>query len=215
MVDTKNSSQYWDARFDSGDWTDHGGREQTIKYAHLLVSQWSIASDFCGTILDFGCALGDAIPVYKEAIPKAKFIGLDHSGDAIKQCREKYAKVADFIEGDQGAVPRVDVIITSHTMEHISDDLNIVKTLLTKCRELYVVVPYREDPLFHEHVRAYDEARYDKLGAHTNRVFESEFYSFTWPIVYHVHLKNILRPLFGRKIVRPSKAIMYHFVNHD
>ncbi len=215
MSDNKNSSEYWDDRFGSGDWTDEGGRDQTRNYAHTLSEQWSLTQDFTGTVMDFGCALGDAIPVYQAALPKARFLGLDHSGDAVEKCRQVYGELAEFQRGDQDDVPEVDVIIASHILEHITADLEIVKVLLTKCKDLYIVVPYREDPLWHEHVRSYDETRYEALGPYEWRVFNKEAFKLTWHVIFHIYLKNILRPLMGRKTVKPAKAIMYHFSSHD
>ena len=149
MTDNKNTKAYWDARFGSGDWNEEGGSEQTRQYAGALVLQWRIPANFSGTVLDFGCALGEAIPVYKRALPAAKFIGLDHSEDAIAKCEAAYGDLAEFIQGDHDAVPEVDVIVASHILEHITDDVAIVKALRSRCRDLYVVVPYREDPLWH------------------------------------------------------------------
>ncbi len=214
MIDNKNTSEYWDDRFGSGDWNEHGGQGQTTKYARTLVAQWSITPDFTGKILDFGCALGDAIPVYKTALPAAQLMGLDHSLDAITKCRQNYGELAEFQQGDHDDVPEVDVIVASHVMEHITDDVEIVKVLLTKCKDLYIVVPYREDPLYHEHVRTYDETRYAELGQYEWRVFDKAPYQLTWHLMYHMHLKNILRPLVGKKIVKPARAIMYHFGSH-
>lgn len=213
MTDNKNTSAYWDERFGTGDWLDDGGREQTRRYAEALVGQWALSAGFDGTVMDFGCALGDAIPVYQAALPRARFLALDHSGDAIKQCRADYGELAEFSQGDQHDVPAVDVIIASHILEHISDDIEVARTLLGKCRDLYIVVPYREDPLWHEHVRAYDEHRFEELGAYNWQVFPKEQFRLTWQTFCHYYLKNLVRPLLGRRIVRPAKAIMYHFQN--
>ena len=64
-----NTKEYWDDRFGSGNW-GRGGRRQTFEYAKANVDQLRIPEDFNGTILDFGCALGDAIPVYKTKFSK-------------------------------------------------------------------------------------------------------------------------------------------------
>lgn len=40
-------------------------------------------------------------------------------------------------------------------MKHITDDRFILKKLLSKCKELFIFVPFKENPLYHEHVNYY------------------------------------------------------------
>src|SRR3989304_1575524 len=62
-----NSASYWNARFGGG-WGGHGGREQTRFFAELALRSlpaW-IARDIAVnklTVLDWGCAEGDATEV--------------------------------------------------------------------------------------------------------------------------------------------------------
>lgn len=60
----------------------------------------NISNDFNGTILDFGYALGDAIPVYSKAFPNVKLFGIDISDHAIIECKKRFGLVAEFIAGD-------------------------------------------------------------------------------------------------------------------
>ena len=130
MNNNLNSERYWDQRFSTGHWDNVGGRDHTRLYATALVDHLDIPPEFPGTILDFGCALGDAIPVYLEAYPKSELWGLDHSKSAISKCRTTYGNVAKFIHGNQNDVPLVDVIIASHILEHIEDDHEVARKLM-------------------------------------------------------------------------------------
>lgn len=155
-----NTKQYWESRFKSGSWNKSGQR-QTREYANANVKHMELPFNFAGTLLDFGCAQGDAIPIYKEAFPNAKISGIDISDSAIETCQQRFGDIAGFISGDFTNISKKDVIIASHIMEHLSDDKNIVRDLLSKCKNLYVFVPYKEYPLYHEHVNYYDEKYYN------------------------------------------------------
>lgn len=85
-----NTKEYWDERFGSGNW-GRGGRRQTFEYSKANVDHLRIPEDFNGTILDFGCALGDTIPVYKTKFPKAKIGGYDISQEAIDYFKRNYS----------------------------------------------------------------------------------------------------------------------------
>lgn len=165
-----NTKFYWDDRFRSRNWR-HSGREQTRRYAESNVKQMNIESGFQGSILDFGCALGDALPVYRAACPFANLFGTDLSTEAIVQCRKNYGQIASFDAGTYETVTPKDIIIASHVMEHITDDKVIVSHLLEKCRCLYVIVPFKEDPLYHEHVNYYEEDYYRSFNVSMIKTF--------------------------------------------
>ena len=208
-----NTKEYWDKRFLSGDWEDKRGRRQTKQFAESQVHYFKIAHDFAGVILDFGCGLGDAMPVYRATYPNASLIGIDISEAAIVRCREIYGDYATFIQGDHTKVPKVDVIIASNVFEHLSNDIEIAIQLLTKCKDLYIIVPYRENVnLGNEHIRSYDKHHFRGIGNYDFSIFFSKGWgSSGWKSWIDVYLKNILRSLFGRKIVHASRQIMYHF----
>ena len=72
-----NTKSYWDKRFVSGDWEQKQGRSQTRNFAISQIPKLSIDREFSGILLDFGCGLGDALPIYKKFYPKAKLMGID------------------------------------------------------------------------------------------------------------------------------------------
>lgn len=206
-----NSRDYWDARFGSGDWAKVGGPSQTREFALAQVRRLPLPRDFAGVLLDFGCGLGDALPVYRATWPNAKLVGVDFSADAIEQCKRRHGDVASFVRADHTDCPAADVIVCSNVMEHLDDDLGVARALAARCRTLYVVVPYREQFLIDEHVRAYGDDAFAELGARRIAVFASRGWSqyglrARW---WQIHLKNLLRPLFGKPRLRRRLQAMY------
>ena len=69
-----NTKQYWDNRF-THNWEKWNGRLQTRYFAEDQAPYLELPPNFDGIILDFGCGLGDAMPIYRKNFPKAKLIG--------------------------------------------------------------------------------------------------------------------------------------------
>ena len=207
-----NTQEYWDHRFSSGDWEDRRGRWQTESFARAQIPHLGIARDFAGTIVDFGCGLGDAIPVYREFFPKAILTGVDISGEAIKQCRQKYGRTASFAQGDYLAVPEADIIIASNVFEHLPNDRLIARHLISRCSSLYIIVPYRERPLDPEHINRYGRDYFHEIGGYDWRVFTCPGWSqYGRRLIIDVYLKNIGRLFLGRPIRRRGKQILFRF----
>lgn len=200
-----NTSEYWDNRFSSGDWEDKKGRKQTADFAREQVVRLGLPKSFSGTILDFGCGLGDAMPVYKKFFPQARLIGLDHSKEAIEKCRQNYSHYASFIHGNVDNVSPVDVIISSNVFEHLTNDVDVARKLGTKCRRLFITVPYKEtiqSQEQNEHVNTYDEDSFSELLCLRREIFASKGLGQKnwWGVLYHVWVKNIFRFIIRGKI---------------
>lgn len=213
MEENINSQAYWDRRFASGDWEEKRGRWQTENFARGVVPQLHIKNNFEGTILDFACGMGDAIPIYKEYFSKAKFVGVDISQSAINSCRKRHGSIASFVQGDYNSVPAVDVIISTAAFEHFTDDRKIAKHLLSKCKSLYIVVPYKESPLYLEHVNTYDEHYFADVGKYTYKVFPCVGWTpfgirNLW---YQTYFKNIFRFFLRKPLRHRDMLILFHF----
>lgn len=213
-----NTSEYWDRRFSSGDWEEKKGRKQTADFAKEQVVRLGLPNTFSGTILDFGCGLGDAMRVYRKAFPQAKLIGLDHSREGIEKCRQQYSQFAIFIHGGIEDVPSVDVIISSNVFEHLTDDLDMADNLIKRCKKLFIVVPYNETILSkdqNEHVNSYNEWSFHSLPCLRKVIFESVGLGKKkwWKILYHVWFKNFFRFVVRGKVWTyiPPKEIMFEF----
>jgi len=214
-MDNINTKEYWDFRFESGDWEEKRGREQTRLFAEEQVGLFGLPESFSGTITDFGCGLGDAVEIYRRHFPKANITGIDISSNAISKCREFYGSIACFDQGEAEDVNYSDVIIASNVFEHLTDDKRIASVLMNKCNTLFIVVPYNERIVpGTEHVNSYSRHSFDYLGHVTYQIYRSKGWgSRGLRLLYNVYFKNIFRPLFGKKFARVPKQIMYKVTN--
>jgi len=218
MCHNVNTQAYWDQRFASGSWERNRGRQQTADFALGQIPYLCIPADFAGTLLDFGCGLGDAFPIYRHHYPRATLIGMDLSASAIALCRREYSGIATFLQGDHTAVPKSDIIIASNVFEHLSDDRQVAEILLTACVSLKVIVPYKEYPLTYkpppgsEHVNIrYDEQYFQQLDPYETTVFPCRGWSeYGFKLWYHIFFWNILRRMLALPL-RPRKMqILFH-----
>lgn len=203
-----NTKQYWDNRF-THNWEKWNGRLQTRYFAEDQAPYLELPPNFDGIILDFGCGLGDAMPIYRKNFPKAKLIGMDISSIAIDKCREKYGNLAEFICGTAEDIPNVDVIISSNVFEHLSNDLYLAENILKKTKKLYIIVPYQESPLFGEHINSYSEDYFNSLGVLWFKTFYSRGWSEYGFRLFKLRIKNIFRYFFKLNMRPRAKQIMF------
>lgn len=205
-----NSLEYWDVRFGSGDWERKGGFSQTRAFAEAQVPRLGLGRNFSRTLCDFGCGAGDAFPVYREAFPTAKLVGVDFSSEAIRICQKHYFTLGQFIVGGVEAVPRCDVIIASNVLEHIEDDELVVHALALRCSRLFLIVPYRERPLTSEHLRSYDEQSFARFPVLRRTVYASRGWSeYGWSRYVSINALNVARWFLNRPMRRRNMQVMY------
>ncbi len=203
-----NTKSYWDNRF-KGDWEAKSGRSQTASFAKSQIPHLDIESEFDGTILDFGCGLGDAMPVYRGFYPKAKLLGVDISSVGIEKCRKTYGHLAEFLIGTEKEVPNVDIVIASNVFEHLTNDKEVAKEILRKAGRLYIIVPYMEEPLMDEHVNSYDEFYFSGLNVLWFKVFHAEGWTESGFRLFKLRVRNLIRLLTGQAMRPRSSQIMF------
>lgn len=208
-----NSQAYWDHRFASKDWEARGGRTQTQSFAIALARRIRLPGSFAGTILDFGCGLGDATPIYASRFPSARILGMDISPAAVADCTKRYGNIAMFSQGDHTNVPHADVIVASNVLEHLSDDKAVVTSLLRQCSMLVVAVPYREHPVNGEHLRSYNELSFQSCAPYRHEVYNCPGWTEYGlrDLYVNVYAKNIARLLLGRPMRRRNRQIVFEF----
>src|SRR6476646_11350785 len=121
-----NSIDYWNQRLFT-DWIAEGGRKQTAFFAGMCCAElpdWLVEDVRTQrlSILDYGCALGDALPVFRRAFAASPIRGADVAEAGLGLARALYP---DFefsrIDRAEAAVPLADIVYCSNTLEHFQD----------------------------------------------------------------------------------------------
>jgi len=140
-----NSKCYWDNRFfKEGSWEKNNGRVQTRTFAECFNRVIDIPfTEF--SLLDAGCALGDALSLFRRKYSRAKLSGCDFSDIAVQRCKKEYGEVATFFTSSLDNLEgRWDVIYCSNVLEHFSNPLELSEKMLGNCHLLYLMLPYKE-----------------------------------------------------------------------
>ena len=95
--------------------------------------------------------------------------------------------------------------------EHLSDDINVAKALLNKCATLFIITPYKENPLCSEHIRSYDEKYFDELCPDAYRIFNSPGWTEYGIDLLKLNVKNIIRFVFQKQRRAQRRQIMFRF----
>jgi cyclopropane fatty-acyl-phospholipid synthase-like methyltransferase len=201
-----NTKEYWETRYKKGTWNKSGQR-QTKEYALENIKHILKPKDFSGTLLDFGCANGDAIPLYKDAFPNTIISGIDISESAISICQRRFGSLATFSVGDYNSIKNHDLIIASHILEHLTNDRDIVKNILSKCEELYIFVPFKENPLYIEHVNYYTQDYFNEFSVIEKKIFSVEF--LITNSVFKI-FRNLLKGSLRLHELFSKEIIMFH-----
>lgn len=139
----KNTREAWEDYF-SGGWERNDGRNQTRLFAEYFLDAVPLPPD-AESLLDVGCALGDALPAIRRRYPRLRLTGCDVCETAVAKARERYGDLAAFHRwGFDDIQGTYDLIYCSNTLEHFENYLDVARTLLRHARFLYVLVPYKE-----------------------------------------------------------------------
>lgn len=218
---------WWEEYFaPGGGWERNGGREQTRRFALQFVRRCGLERAARFSLLDVGCALGDALRVFAGAFPNARLHGVDFAPTAVARCRAELGSRAQVavasIEDLRGPY---DVVYCSNTLEHFADYEAKARALARQAaRRLFVMVPYRElrngraivpDPHEH-HQHTFERDAFDFLlreglatGVRT-QVFSCPG-AWGWSAADQVvqRAKNAGRALLGRPTLAPPRQILY------
>jgi 2-polyprenyl-3-methyl-5-hydroxy-6-metoxy-1,4-benzoquinol methylase len=69
----------------------------------------------------------------------------------------------NFIVGGQECVPFSDIIIASHVLEHLENERDVINELRSKCKRLFIIVPFEEENACEEHMKTYNVDTYHEL----------------------------------------------------
>ncbi len=162
-----NSVDYWNRRFFE-DWIANDGRRQTAFFAELCCRElpaWFIRTVRSQklSIFDYGCALGDALPVLRVAFPNSTISGGDVAQVGLGLARAlhpnfdfRHITAGDGAAGGNAATA-ADVIYCSNTLEHFETWPERLEQIARRARDyLLVMLPFEEDDRIDEHVFTFE-----------------------------------------------------------
>jgi glycosyltransferase involved in cell wall biosynthesis len=163
-----NSPDYWNKRFFEN-WIAKGGREQTVFFAELCCRElpgWFLDEGRArkSAILDYGCALGDALPILQRAFPGSPVRGGDVAQVGLGLARAFHPGF-EFIDVNAvgEASKLADIVYCSNTLEHFENWREILHRLSRHAREyVLVLVPFEEEDRIDEHFCTFE---FDSLPA--------------------------------------------------
>lgn len=144
-----NSSEYWEKRFASNDWSKFDGDKQSLFFAELALMampQWlkHELSTNEWTVADLGCADGSGTAALARHLPRCKFTGYDFSESAISSATTKYPfckfQVSDITNEP---IKSSDIIFSSNTLEHLPQPIDILKKFCAAANKYTIILlPY-------------------------------------------------------------------------
>jgi glycosyltransferase involved in cell wall biosynthesis len=147
-----NSVGHGESRFE-GDWAQTQGCGQTRYFARILLHllpPWledEIRANRL-SILDWGCAEGEAVDSFRTHFPRSNVAGIDRSASAIRNARQKFGAPCFFDQDVLTAPPPVafDVLVISNLLQHFQDPWPVLRKLgVYAARHLLILVPFREE----------------------------------------------------------------------
>src|SRR5580700_9401175 len=147
-----NSADHGESRFE-GDWAQTQGCGQTRYFAGILLHllpPWlenEIRANRL-SILDWGCAEGEAVDSFRTHFPRSHVAGVDRSASAIRNARQKFG-APYFVNQDVLTAPppvTFDVLSISNLLQHFQEPWPVLRKLgLHAARHLLILVPFREE----------------------------------------------------------------------
>jgi glycosyltransferase involved in cell wall biosynthesis len=147
-----NSAGHGESRFE-GDWAQTQGCGQTRYFARILLHllpPWledEIRANRL-SILDWGCAEGEAVDSFRTHFPQSHVAGIDRSASAIRNARQKFGAPYFVNQDVLSAPPPVvfDVLVISNLLQHFQDPWPVLRKLgIYAARHLLILVPFREE----------------------------------------------------------------------
>lgn len=209
----------------NGTWEKNNGREQTRIFAKCFHKHIKVPLEGDFSVLDVGCALGDALPIWKKYYPNSRLFGCDISETAIKRAKAFYGSIANFfVSSFENIEEDYDVIYCSNVIEHFEQYYEITEYLLNHCKILYILTPFVElhngrplsPSLGYHHVTTIYEDTFDEFEKSHNVLIKKKVVkcpkawspSFFSEAIWH------FRYLFGMiySASPPNRQIIFSFI---
>jgi SAM-dependent methyltransferase len=131
-----NSSKYWEVRM-KYNWDFVGGGRQTLYFASSVFA--NVDKKLLGqlkSILDYGCATGDASPIFNIFYPEAKIFLHDISPSGVAKALNKFNRFLPVFKWNS---EQVDLVYCSNVIEHVSDPSLLVDELIKSSNKFVLI----------------------------------------------------------------------------
>lgn len=157
-----NSKEYWNKRFETGDWDAQGGKEQSLFFAQIA---YSIMPDFLKrdlgknrwSVVDIGCAEGEGTAYLAKRFPLCRVTGTDFSDEAIKTATQRHTNCDFMVSNVYQEIIEADVVFSSNTLEHLRDPWALVEKMCAAAKNYVVLLLPFEDCMIEitEHINTF------------------------------------------------------------
>lgn len=156
-----NTQEYWNKRFETGNWKLNGGQEQSeffYKIAIDLLPDWLVREIMSKSysICDIGCAEGDGTALLYDNFFNSEIYGIDFSEEGIELAKSKFNNIQFNVGDIKKFICQQDVLFSSNTLEHFRAPWSIVEDIV-KGHQKYTVLllPYNEVKRIDEHFSSF------------------------------------------------------------
>jgi len=200
---------------------------QTIVHARAFLRFARLPAKEEFTLIDCGCALGEALQLIAEKYPRARLTGIDLSSMAITRCQSEHPGLAHFeVRRIENLEKTYDVAYASNILEHFVDFKTVARGLMRHCRRAYIIVPFMEthngqplspNPTNH-HQHSFDRQSFDFLVSEglaatvESRVIACP-HVWSWSLrtlIIQNIFKNPIRLILGKPIARNPMKVLFN-----
>ena len=215
-----NSKEYWESRFDSGDWDHYDGDQQSAFFANIALDAFPAwlnqeLARHMWNVYDIGCAEGGGTAALARRFPSCRIVGIDISESAVKLAEKKYP-FCTFAQGDiESPKDHADVIFVSNVLEHLLSPAKTMRTLVDQAKHHAILIHPIHDTLgLGEHFYVFDEEFFPlRINDHVLSFFKiidcERMNSPYWPG------KQILAVYSNEKLLPPDRRIADLFDNSE
>lgn len=132
---------HYDQDYRSERWNRAGGGIQSLVFYHQIALKCAGLLSSASSIHDYGCGQGDGAALLQAFFPQARVKGFDFSAGGVDLAKARWPTVEFGVCDVRNASETADVIVTSHTLEHVAKADEIIRDLRKLCMWLVVVVP--------------------------------------------------------------------------
>lgn len=153
-----NTKEYWNNRFASGDWEKNAGTEQTAYFAHVACSMLPefVKRDMLEntwSVIDVGCAEGEATAFLAKQFPNCCFTGQDISEEAVQRAAKKYPDCKFSIADVYEEIIPGDVVFSSNMLEHLEDPIFVMNKMCESAKKYVILLlPFQDGSGCQEHI---------------------------------------------------------------